>query len=756
MKLNKYIAFPALCLLLLSGCKDEKLVIDPEHPSDILDEQFGCTGAFYDLSIPGALGWTIEAEPDWATPAEDSGDAGSKINLYVESNLEDTDRNGTLSVRLSDGSIIEYSLHQYSSISDDNNAIVNETTLNYTRGVGYGIDVFEDPQLGTSKYATKREVINPNKLLKYLKGIGEQDAYVEENRYYSESSSFVGSSVSTVSNQLSVSAGVEAEFGAFKGSVSAAFGGASTVNENTGYAMKEIKHVVGSRYMRQGVLRDAADKGADIFTTSFTNGIKKINGSTSDDELFKFIDNFGTHLIVYGELGGTMQLCLEMHSTEKVTERTIAAALEITAGKAVSGGVNVDISEQTKSFAKDSKISFRSYGGTNILNPIQPGTSFETAMTSVITKDNLEDFVKGLTDETKSSATLIDVKLIPLYSLIPDPAGAERMHDYLLNTYQFDKTDHRSLKYAVSGFHDKVDMWGELYIPEIDTRLEYYSEDVPEISTSERSTIIYSGNSYEMSYDVGFFIGSDSKAPGKLRKMRDGSFRYEPFDLPASPISEVYVDATGDVKIAPSSKLEDYVSMKFESEEISKGYIFSPDISQVYIEDYGIGSIYDQMYESTPNSFTRFIVPYSSGGRLFYRSPNFDEKFNKEHDLKTGKAYINFVLKSDVRENLVADYKIDYKSIETSAWRQLLFNRSTVDQSIVYENGKYKLHLKRVFVELNLPYQSYECFGITVAGRTFSSNDTPFGLNKDNSPVWPEIYLSYEGNLHGITTPRWR
>lgn len=66
-----------------------------------------------------------------------------------------------MSVRLSDNSIVRYTIHQYSHLTDDNNAAVSENHLKKTRGAGFSIDVFAQSAFGTGLYPTKYELINP-------------------------------------------------------------------------------------------------------------------------------------------------------------------------------------------------------------------------------------------------------------------------------------------------------------------------------------------------------------------------------------------------------------------------------------------------------------------------------------------------------------------------------------------------------------------------------------------------------------------
>jgi hypothetical protein len=360
-------------------------------------------------------------------------------------------------------------------------------------------------------------------------------------------------------------------------------------------------------------------------------------------------------------------------------------------------------------------------------------------MNSVITKENLDYFVQGLAD--KSKAVVIGVKLLPLYAIIPDDKVAKIVHDYILNTYQYKMTGNRSLKYAVSGFTEEG-TYGALDLPTIDTKLEYYSEHVPEISETELSTIIYSGNSYGVSHDVGFFIGSKTKKPGKLRKKSDGTFVYEPFEemRDASQVSQIYVDANGDVKIAKTGSIDDYIKVQFESKNI-KRYDFPVNTSNIYSVNDEFANAFAHSYRQEKSSFTRF------NDAISYRSEDVSNSSMIKRIAKNGWIYLIF--KSDTKENIDGSFKIYSSSYNAGT---LTKRQDSMNKSITNDGGKYKIVYKcRIY-----DYYYFEEFNLFSKDLLTKDINYPFGKNKDGSAVWPEIYLSEEEGAEPTITPRWQ
>ena len=546
MKQFKYIAAIVLMIVSAAGCREKD---NPNVKLPISTElAFSSHAELYNVRVEEDAAWEIKSHPEWATPMQEVGSAGDKIVLFVEDNFEEEERKGEMSV-ITDKHEIVYTITQNSSLSDDENAeIVSDEILSLTYGVGYGINVFGTPSMGKYKFAGA--IVNPANLSRILANVGEADAYCAEDHYFSKTESISGTSTTSLATQLSVNAGIEVEVTGFSGSLNGKFTSNESSNTETAYAMREIKHVVGSRYLRPGILRSLSAENCDsIFAKSFyslSQSIKK-NPSNSDNYIKKLLDNYGTHLVVHGTLGGELELSMEMTSTEKISEMDINAALNLSSD-VVNGDASFTMNETETALAKNTKISLKTYGGNNVYT-LKPGTTFEEAMQEALSTSQLNNWIASIKDKT--SLALIDVQLYPVYDLMPDAASRDAVREYMINKYPVAKTKLGPLNFAVSGFGDDGVITGEAYISQIDVKLECYQEMVPEISNDEPSIIIYSGTQDEMNYDRGFFIGSKTLKPGKLRRDREGKYSFEEFeDLEPGQITELYVTADGDIIIA--------------------------------------------------------------------------------------------------------------------------------------------------------------------------------------------------------------
>ena len=258
----------ALCSLtgIFTACDDD--ITNQTDPSNNTQRiEFDCDNGFHELTVTS--NWQVESYPSWAAPMEETGDKAEPITLFVETNLDNNVRNGELVVALSDGSKHKYELKQESRLSDDNNGqvIIKRKDLQLTYGVGYSVNVFSADD--NNKYTIMANTpINFKKLISSLKEAEESDALYAQDQYSSRYESITGNSTNAIANQLSVNAGIDVGMSGFKLSIEGGYGKNTSSNEKKVYALEEIQHIVGSRYMRGGMLQYFAENGIKLLLQS--------------------------------------------------------------------------------------------------------------------------------------------------------------------------------------------------------------------------------------------------------------------------------------------------------------------------------------------------------------------------------------------------------------------------------------------------------------------------------------------------------
>ena len=722
MKSFKYLIAIALLLIVATGCEDKEDFNSKQPVNKELT--FSSHADIYNVSLEQCSTWEVKSYPEWATPMQDVGTGDTKISVFVEDNFTEMERKGELVV-ITDKNEIIYSLTQRSTLTEDTNAeIVSDNILYLTYGVGFGINVLGTPPAG-DKYDYAGAIVNPALLTKMLSEVGEADAFCAEDHYFSHTESLSGTSTSSLSTQLSVNAGIEAEISGFSGSLSGKFTSNESTNTNTAFAMREIKHIVGSRYLRSGVLRYfSAANMTNVFAAGFNELVEVIKEDPNEkDAIHDLLESYGTHLIVHGTLGGELELAMEMTSTETISEMDINAALNVSS-EVVKGDASFTMTDDEKKLMKNTKISLKTYGGDNVYT-LKPGTTFEEAMQEALSAEKLNSWVKSIKD--KSSLALVDVQLYPIYDLMPDATTRAAVREYMINEYQERKTKKKPLLFAVNGFGDNGVITGEAYIPELDIKLECYSEMIPEISNDEPVIMIYSGTKSEMNYNTGFFIGSETLKPGKLRKNREGVYSFEPFEeLREGQITELYVNATGDITIAAKPGVA-YSEVKFtgitkdslnrnrapSSAEITNEYLKPSELirddiknwqcyTHIYLRPlkaYGITcainlSDENEIKELIKNGNINVVLEYSQpevyylddilfeyyesyNSQIFADNPTFDDKVTIEYSITPEVNYIGIAATSFGSSYITRDFdkeaikvylKLSYKN--TPRWRE--------------------------------------------------------------------------------------
>lgn len=565
-----------LCLLLCAAfiaCTDDNNIPVPK-PVVTEETLLNRVNEIYDIKIPGDADWTVTKNPKWASPMNRTGEAGTSLSLFVETNDNDADRRDSLVISLSNGGKVSLPLRQHGrASSDENDDAINMAAtdlLQKTRGVGCGIDVIA-PMTGVTseKYNIKSTPFNLGALNEVIKAMGWEDAIVDEPVYSSRYETVTGNSTGAIGNQLGVNAGIEVGVKAFKFSVEAGYTSSSQSNTQSYYAIQEIQHIVASRYVRAGLMRYLARHEKDfkhyitvaekeeptIFAETFFDDLtilqSKLDESYKEEAMQDLLDTYGTHIVCHGTLGGEMKVSMQMTVDAENSASNIHAALSLSA-KVVNVRGEFEMSDAEKMASTKTTLSLRSFGGNNPWT-IAPGETFTGFKEKVQDKSKLDKWVQAIKDST--ALALIDVQTIPIWDLMPTDELRDKLRNYVVVNYQ-KKWYGNNFKpdiYKVIGFDvtNNAPGYGSIYLPEIELQIDMERTIVPDLSTDELSTVIYSGPKDSVDHTRGFFVGSLTRKPCKFRREKNGTFTTEVFDrLKEAAIGELYVDVSGDITIA--------------------------------------------------------------------------------------------------------------------------------------------------------------------------------------------------------------
>lgn len=567
-----------LNIAALTSCKDDDVI-----PSDNSSKSSNPTvlerrNSFYNFDISNSSDWKVEKYPEWVGLMNKEGVAGEKLQIFVEENDDDLDRRDTIVVALNNTTekvrlpLLQYGL-AHSGENDEANLLTNDSALLLTYGVGYSTDVIKANLSNGMKYnVLDVSPFNYADLLNAIKDLGEADGAFSEPLYSSRYESVTGTSTTGISNQLGVNAGIDVGIKAFKFSVEAGYSTNSSSNNKYMYALQEIQHIVGSHYIRGALMRHLAQTKPEIMQTTFTRNVEKLKKNANDTTaLAKLVQTYGTHIITRGTLGGELKVSMKMEITDQTDASCIHAALGLSS-KVVNVGGDFKMTNEESAIANKTTLSLQSYGGNNTYS-ISPGTTFKQFQDTVRSVVKMEEWVSSI--KNKKSLALIDIETIPLWDLMPNEKIRESLRNYIVGEYQrqvFESNNqtfvpdlHQIRGYGIAD----APGYGSIYLPDIDVEIQAESTIIPELDADEFSTVIYSGPKDNVNHTRGFFVGSKTRKPCKIHfakngsvvRKNDGSLDVEVFGrLTEASITQLYVDATGDVTIASKSVENMYIS----------------------------------------------------------------------------------------------------------------------------------------------------------------------------------------------------
>lgn len=574
--LSRYVYAGILMIMvsLMVSCKED--TNDPTNGGGAgnTEIQLSRINAFFELELPEKAGWEVVYHPEWIGVTQTKGAANETLSFFAETNDDDQNRTDKITVRTDNGKETEFTITQLGKLNDDSNGIITDKKqLKRTYGVGYTIDAFGAPN-GSSKYnLLASSPLNLGNLLAAMTNAGEVDAFFLDENHYSRTESVTGSSTSSLANQLSINAGMEVGITAFKLSIEGGFSKNTSSNESFAYAIEEIKHIVGSCYMNAGMLRYLAETGnTDIFQSKFKTYYNNMKANPHDvATMKKIVNDYGTHIVTQGVLGGELKLSMQMKITEGLKQTDINAGLEL-GSKVINASGNFGMSNKEKSIANNTSISLLTYGGNNVYS-IAPGTTFEEFQKTVKDPQKLEDWVSSISPD--NSIALIDLQTIPIYEIMPTQEAKDALREYIVGDYQKEIYSRQDENYKgpdlfkITGFN-KLEIFdtqeAKVSIPEINMEIVAKREKIKEIDDkSTYITTVYSGEKGNVNYDSGFFLGNENQKPCKFKRKADGTIEKEVFDLlECRALTELYVDATGDITIAPKGVADYYREISFE------------------------------------------------------------------------------------------------------------------------------------------------------------------------------------------------
>ena len=510
----------AIAVVTFAACSSsdvEKYVADVSVPATVPTTQEG-----YLLLEAGAHEFTfdIKTEGQWAVKSQNrflhvkngSGTGNATVTVRVENNTFEDRKLGALDITFPGHEELNKTITVEQKYLGDygGNAADTLETSNKIYAVGYSYDITGE---WASPNSVKVEIFDTKQLI--TDGIESVNAAQVELSDYT----VTGSTISEVSNKLTVKASVEGSYGGFKGEANASFDMETSESSTYEYA---------STYFDVQKRRASLSKSpqALIFDYMTDDAYNAINGlpvktkrgmrniyASGREGFQRLISDFGTHVIVEAGLGGRLRRSLQVNTSEITSAYDVKAFAKASYDGVVKAEASVDehFKQSYKENAKHIRLTMSVLGGDEAL-------ATKLGDEKTFNAENYEAWKESVTKDNMALVNFSSNSLVPLYELVDREAEGGEDRYKALKKYMTDGSvavDFSTYEcgtvteFTVPSFADAK--YNETLIKDIYLDGQWVgqvcNEYIPNINRDERVTVVYPVVNNKPRYNMGFYLG---------------------------------------------------------------------------------------------------------------------------------------------------------------------------------------------------------------------------------------------------------
>lgn len=513
----------AIAVVTFAACSSsddvEKYVADVTLPSgtektedaDILVE----AGANeFTLNIQTEGQWTVTSQNRFLHVQNGSGTGNATVTVRVENNTFEDRKLGRLSIVFPGHESENKTLTVEQKYLGDygGNAADTLETSNKIYAVGYSYDITGE---WASPNSVKVEIFDTKQLI--ADGIESVNAAQVELSDYT----VTGSTISEVSNKLTVKASVEGSYGGFKGEANASFDMETSESNTYEYASTYFdvqKRRASLSKSPQSLIfdymTDDAYNAINGLPVETKRGKRNLYGNTREG-FQRLISDFGTHVIVEAGLGGRLRRSLQVNTSEITSAYDVKAFAKASYDGVVKAEASVDehFKQSYKENAKAISLTMSVLGGDEAL-------ATKLGDEKTFNAENYEAWKESVTKDNMALVNFSDHSLVPLYELVDREAEGGEDRYTALKSYMTDGSvaaDFSTYKcgtvteFTVPSFEDAK--YNETLIKDIYLGGQWVgqvcNEYIPNINRDERVTVVYPVVNNKARYNMGFFLGDN-------------------------------------------------------------------------------------------------------------------------------------------------------------------------------------------------------------------------------------------------------
>lgn len=408
----------ALSLWGLSSCSDHDIPVPDDEPgqitTDVNEIRLPIRASYHQVKVDAQngipAGVEVTADQSWIELIADTVSADGYLEIHVERNEDMAGRHGTLTIGdISDGGI-EIPVYQCGPNDDDSNG-----GLNCYAGCGYNI--FNEINSETSICSPiidydRATAVDP--MIVQTVGRNLQDVKTLTSNSLAEMSELMTHSVEKNKTGLKGGKKTIMRFESQEG---------RTKVDETGYAYINLQRVSACSSMDVSKVMNLVNNGnLDIFTHEFRKQYEAIIANPTPENVLRLFKEFGTHIVSYVDLGGTMDIAVSFN-------KTMVGALNLRADDFRQYFFNSEPSDYTLnnqiqglSTSVSNKGTFKVSGGTK---QTRDAIIRDCESMGHISPDNIYRWTQTLpkrdfmNPDVLSRLSPINVQLVPVWSIFP-------------------------------------------------------------------------------------------------------------------------------------------------------------------------------------------------------------------------------------------------------------------------------------------------------------------------------------------------
>lgn len=515
-----------------SSDDDNKYVADVTVPATVSTTtegnilvEAGASEFTFDIKTDGA--WKVTSQNRFLHVKNGQGTGNATVTVAVENNTFEDRKLGHLDITFPGHEELNQTLNVEQKYLGDygGNAADIIQLNNKIYGVGFSYDCKGE---WASPNSVKVEVFNTSDLI--------NDGILATGVAQMQLSDYTvtGSTVSEVSNKLTVKASIEGSYGGFKGEANASFDMETSESNTYEYASTyfdiQLYRASLSKSPQSLIfdyMTDDAYNAINGLPVETKRGKRNLYGNTREG-LKRLIEDFGTHVIVEAGLGGRLRRSLQVNTSEITTAYDVKAFAKASYDGIVKAEASVD--EHFKQSYKENSKAIRTtmdvLGGNKDL-------ALELLADGGFTSANYTAWQKSVQDTAMTIVNFSDHSLVPLYELVDLEAEGGEDRYKALKSYMTDGSvaaDFSTYKcgtvteFTVPSFEGAK--FNETLIKDIYLDGQWVgqvcNEYIPNINRDERVTVVYPVVNNKARYNMGFYLG-DGKSHKPARVSWSGT-----------------------------------------------------------------------------------------------------------------------------------------------------------------------------------------------------------------------------------------